>query len=119
MHIAQGDYCQRTLMLSPTWKVLIPVGRGIESVVYGVHSLSVFWFIDNQNVVCILQVGSAKTLEALRVFWACIHYNIWLEPEWISSDKNQLANYVVLWITHNPSVFGFVGPYLVDRIASS
>ena len=42
-------------------------------------------------------MGSAKShiqVEALKVFKACIQYNIRLEPEWIPREKNELADYV-------------------------
>ena len=81
---------------SSTWRELVAVGRVLESITHKLINMRVRLFTDNQNVVRILQVGSAKPhiqVEALRVLKACICYNIRLEPEWITRDRNQLADY--------------------------
>ena len=100
-------------MQSSTWRELGAVGRVLESIAHKLSNLRVRWFTDNWNVVRILQVGSAKPhiqVEALRVFKACICYNIRLEPEWITRDRNQLADYYSRIIDYDdwhidPSVF--------------
>ena len=86
MHIAQGNWLPDKAVQSSTWRELVAVGRVLESVVHKLSDLRVRWLTDSQNVVRILQVGSAELhiqVEALRVFKACIRYNIRLEPEWI------------------------------------
>ena len=107
------------------------VGRVLEAVAHKLSNLRVRWFIDNQNVVRILQMGSAKShiqVEALRVFKTCIQYNIRLEPEWIPREKNELADYISRIVDYDdwqldPAVFAMLnalwGPYSVDRFASS
>ena len=131
MHIAQGNWLPDEAVQSSTWRKLVAVGRVLESVAHKLSNLRVRWFTDNQNVVRILQVGSAKPhiqVEALRVFKACICYNIRLEPEWIPRDRNQLADYYSCTVDYDdwhidPSVFAELdalwGPYSVDRFASS
>ena len=89
------------------------VGRVLESIAHKLSNLRIRWFTDNRNVVRILQVGSAKPhvqVEALRVFKVCICYNIRLEPEWITRDRNQLADYYSRIVDYDdwhidPSVF--------------
>ena len=71
------------------------------------------WFTDNQNVVCILQVGSRKPGlhdVALRVFSMVIQYQICLEPEWIHRGFNESVDFLCRivdyddWYLH-PAVF--------------
>eukprot|EP00731_Ephydatia_muelleri_P008282 Em0004g620a len=131
VHIAQGNWLPDEAVQSSTWRKLVAVGRVLESVAHKLSNLRVRWFTDNQNVVRILQVGSAKPhiqVEALRVFKACICYNIHLEPEWIPRDRNQLADYYSCIVDYDdwhidPSVFAELDalwvPYSVDRFASS
>ena len=131
MHVAQGHWLPDEAVQSSTWRELVAVGRVLEAVAHKLSYLRVCWFTDNQNVVRILQVGSAKShiqVEALKVFKACIQYNIRLEPEWIPREKNELADYVSRIVDYDdwqldPAVFAMLnalwGPYSVDRFASS
>ena len=131
MQVAQGNWLPDEAVQSSTRRELVAVGRVLEAVAHKLSNLRVHWFTDNQNVVCILQVGSAKSniqVEALKVFKACIHYNNRLEPEWIPREKNKLADYVSRTVDYDdwqldPSVFAVLnvlwGPHSVDRFASS
>ena len=68
MRIAHGNWLQDEVAQSFTWRELLVVWRVLDSVAC---NLRVIWFTVNQNVVCILQVGSAKLhiqVEALKVF---------------------------------------------------
>ena len=131
MHVAQGNWLPDEAVQSSTWRELVAVGRVLEAVAHKLSNVRVRWFTDNQNVVRILQVGSAKShiqVEALKVFKACIQYNIRLEPEWIPRERNELADYISRIVDYDdwqldPAVFAMLnalwGPYSVDRFASS
>ena len=57
----------------------------------------VCWFLDNQNAVCILQVGSRNPqlhAIALECLMLLSKYQIHLEPEWIPSELNERADYL-------------------------
>ena len=131
MHVVQGNWLPDEAVQSSTWRELVAVGRVLEAIAQKLSNLRIRWFTDNQNVVRILQVGSAKShiqVEACKVFKTCIQYNIRLEPEWIPREKNQLADYVSRIVDYDdwqldPVVFAMLntlwGPYSVDRFASS
>ena len=53
------------------------------------------WFTDNQNVVCILEVGSRKfdlQCEVVKVFNLMLEDQIHIEPSWILREQNQYAD---------------------------
>ena len=100
VHIAQGNSLPDEAVQSSTWRESVAVGRVLESVAHKLSNLRVRWFTDNQNVVRILQVGSAKPhiqVEALRVFKACICYNIRLEPEWDTQSQKSTCRLLQLY----------------------
>ena len=53
------------------------------------------WFSDNQNVVCILEVGSGKEelqQEVVKVFNLLVQYQINLEPSWTRGKNFSVKN---------------------------
>jgi len=56
----------------------------LESLIAKLNNCTIRWFTDDQNVACILQVGSKTPLlqkEALSVFSLSVAHNISIEPE--------------------------------------
>ena len=89
----------------------------------------VCWFTDNQNVVRIVLYGSKKSIlqeEALAISATGMNNQIRLEPEWISREENEFADYLSRvfdyddWML-NPAVFQELevmwGPHTINRIA--
>ena len=115
---------------SSTWRELRAVRMALESLMAKLPKCTVRWFTDNQNVACILQVGSKTPLlqkEALLVFSHCVTHNVSIDSEWIARSENQLADF----ISHiqdwddwqlNRSVFYSLqikgGPCTIDHFAS-
>ena len=128
--VAHGHWDPMKAQQSSTWRELRAVRLILESLLNKLQNCTVKWFTDNQNVARIIQVGSKTPLlqkEALMVFTLCVTYNISIEPEWIPSEKNELADF----ISHiqdwddwqlNPSVFTSLqikwGPCTIDWFAS-
>ena len=92
----------------------------MESIATKLGGTRVRWFMDNQNVVRKLQVGSGKAhlqVEALRVFELCVQHQIHFEPEWVPREENQLADYLSRIVDYvddwylNPNIFT-----MVDRL---
>ena len=126
--VAHGHWDPMEAQQSSTWRELRAVRLILESLLNKLQNCTVKWFTDNQNVARIIQVGSKTPLlqkEALLVFTLCVTYNISIEPEWIPSEKNELADF----ISHiqdwddwqlNPSVFASLqikwGPCIVQLI---
>ena len=55
------------------------------------------WFTDYQNVVRIVLNGSKTSILqklALEIFQMCVAYLITIEPEWISREYNEVADYI-------------------------
>ena len=80
-------------MQSSIWCELYAIHLVLESFKL---KLSVRWFSDNQNVIRIVQYGSSKPVlqsEALGISSICMSSHIWMEPEWIPRDKNELSDY--------------------------
>jgi hypothetical protein len=86
---------------------------------------------DAMNVFHLLNRGGSQAEHlqeiCLRIFWFCQQHNILLEPEWISREQNQLADYLskVKELDDfglQPSAFAQLveqlGPLAVDRVAS-
>ena len=114
---------------SSTWRELAAVWFVLVSVADSLANHRVRWFADNQNVVRILQVGSKKpALHAVsrKIFILCIHNQIHLEPEWITRELNERADYLSRIIDLddwclNPIILNRVdkiwGPNTIDRFA--
>ena len=69
--VAYGQWTQDEACQSFTWRELVAVFRVLSSVANKLGNARVWWFTDNQNVACILQVGSKKPLlqaVAVKVF---------------------------------------------------
>ena len=84
MHVAQGNWLEHEAKQSSTWRELVAVGRVLQAIASKLVNVRVHWFTDNQNVVRILHIGSAKPhlqSEAVTVFGLCLANNIRLEPE--------------------------------------
>ena len=111
--VAHGHWNPLEAQQTSTWHELRAVRLVLESLIIKLRNCKVKWFTDNQNVARILQVGSKIPLlqkEALAVFSLSMSHNVSIEPEWISHNENQLADF----ISHiqdwddwqlNPSVF--------------
>ena len=129
MHVAQGNWSEHEAKQSSTWRELVAVCRVLHAIANKLVNMRVHWFTDNQNVVRILQVGSAKPhlqSEAVDVFKQCIANNIRLEPEWIPREENQMADYISRIMDYDdwsldPFMFKALddlwGPHTVDRFA--
>ena len=79
-------------------------GRVLQAIARKVVNMRVCWFTDNQKVVRILQVGSAKPhlqSEAVTVFGLCLANNIRLEPKWIPREENHMASYINMIVDHD------------------
>ena len=130
MHVAQGNWLEHEAKQSSTWRELVAVGRLLQAIASKLANMRVHWFTDNQNVVRILQVGSAKPhlqSEAVSVFGLCLPNNIQLEPEWIPREENHIADYISRIVDHDdwsldPIMFKTLddlwGPHTVDRFAT-
>ena len=71
MHVAQGNWLGHEAKQSSTWRELVAVCRVLQAIASKLVNMRVRWFTDNQNVVRILRVGSAKPhlqSEAVAVF---------------------------------------------------
>ena len=118
-------------MKSSTWRELCTVSLVLESFSKHLRNQHISWFIDNQNVVRILQVGSkCPHLQevAVKVLALMIQHQIRIEPEWIPREENRIADYLSRIIdtddwTLNPEVFGRLnelwGPHTIDRFANT
>ena len=130
LHVAQGNWLEHEAKQSSTWRELVAVGRVLQAIDRKLVNMRVRWFTDNQNVVRILQVGSAKLhlqSEALTVFGLCLANNIRLEPEWIPREENHIADYISRIVDNNdwsldPIMFKMLddlwGPHTVHRFAT-
>ena len=129
-HIAHGHWNEVEQAKSSTWRELAAVARTLESVSILLCNSRVKWFTDNQNVVRIIKVGSRLPelqVLALSIFRTAFANNIYLEPEWLPREENQVADEfsriidVDDWMI-NPSIFAWVdyfwGPHTVDRFAN-
>ena len=129
--VANGQWSPEEASQSSTWRELRAVKMVLESFQSKLKHERVRWFTDNQNVVRIVQCGSAKPLlqvEALGIFSICVQCNIRLEPEWIPREQNELADYYSRMVDYddwmlNPSIFAWLdtiwGPYTIDRFANA
>ena len=86
------------------------------------------WFIDNQNVVRIVQYGSTKSSLQAEALAVCVQANIKLEPEWIPREKNELADYYSQVVDYddwmlNQLIFAWLDPiwglHTIDRFANT
>jgi len=85
-HMAHGLWTQDEATRSSTLQELRAVRLVLESLVEKLRNQRMRWFLDNQNVVRILQNGSKKTDlqgEALAIFSMTIKQQMRIEPEWI------------------------------------
>ena len=92
--IANGMWSDDEIRASSTWRELRAVRMVLES--FQMNEW-VCWFIDNQNVVRIVQYGSKKPdlqAEALSIFSIYLKQHIRIEPEWTPRERNALANYI-------------------------
>ena len=94
-HIAHGQWNELEIKKSSTWRELATVARVLEAVSSVLCNNRLKWFTDNQNVACIIKVGSRVSElqeQALRIFKIMLQYNICIELEWIPRE-NVWANY--------------------------
>ena len=127
--VADGQWTCEETRNSSTWRELSTMYSVLLPAATKVANAHVRWFIDNQNVVWILQLGSRKPdlhEIALRVFSLAVQYHIRLEPEWISRRLNELAGFLTRSINYddwylNPAVLAWLdsrwGPHTVNRFA--
>ena len=69
---AQGPWSHEESTKSSTWRELRAVRLVLEALEFQLSNERVRWFTNNQNVVCILSVGSRKPdlqEEALAIFF--------------------------------------------------
>ena len=100
-HIVQGQWTEEEGNKSSAWRELRAVTKSLAQYL---ANHRVRWFMDNQNVVRIIQVGSRKQklqAEALSIFKTAVKYNISLEPEWIPREENEVADYISRIIDHD------------------
>ena len=95
--VAHGHWNPLEAQQTSTWHELRAVRLVLESLIIKLRNCRVKLFTDNQNVACILQVGSKTPLlqkEALTVFSLSMSHNASIEPEWIPRNENQLADFI-------------------------
>ena len=129
-HITQGLWLPEEASRSSTWWEIRAVRQVLEALESKLLNERVRWFTDNQNVACILQVGSRKPdlqAEALAIFSISLARHIHIEPEWVPRRDNEVADYLSHivdyddWsLSHN--TFRVLddtwGPHTVDRFTS-
>ena len=96
-HVAIGQWTQSVAKQSSTWRELRAVSDVLEAFAPKLSQCQVKWFTDNQSVVHIIQVGSAKDhlqCLAIKIFKTAFSHSIRLEPEWVPRDSNVLADYL-------------------------
>ena len=89
--IAHGQWSQYEATLSSTWRELKAVSLVLDWFATKLAGHRVKWFIDNQNVVRIVEAGSKKQhLQsiALSIFVTCFRQGIRLDMEWIPRSLN-------------------------------
>ena len=59
-NISHGYWSPQEAIMSSTWRELKAVFTVLQSFAQRLQGHTVKWFTDNQNVVCIVQVGSKK-----------------------------------------------------------
>ena len=114
--VANGQWSPDEATQSSTWRELRAVRMVLESFQTKLKNERVHWFTDNQNVVRIVQCGSKKLAlqsEVLGIFSACVSNNIRIEPEWIPTEQNELADYYSRIVDYNdwmlnPSIFSWL-----------
>ena len=111
--MAHGQWSAEEAECSSTWRELSAVYLVLLFVAQKLVNARVHWFTDNQDVACILQVGSRKPdlhEIALKVFNIAIQYQIHLESEWVPREWNQMEDLLSRTVDYddwflNPAVF--------------
>ena len=94
--IANRQWSSEEASQSSTWHELHAIRSVLESFRNKLQDKRIRWFTDNQNVIRIILHGSSKSalqVEALAIFSICVRNHIRMEPEWVSREQNQLADY--------------------------
>ena len=124
--VAHGQWSEVEASQSSTWRELKAVHQVLCSYTPQLKGHTLKWFTDNQNVVRIVQVGSAKPhLQdgPMTVFETCFQYGISLQMEWIPHSLNDKADYISRIIDFDdwqlsPQIFwqldGVWGPHTID-----
>lgn len=125
--ISHGQWAANEAECSSTWRELSAVWLVLLFVAPKLVNARVHWFSDNQNVICMLEVGSRKPelhAIALKVFAIAVQYQIHLEPEWVPRKLHDWADLASRIIDYddwylNPLVLAWLdmawGPHTVDR----
>ena len=95
--IVQGNWNCDEISRSSTWREIVAVYRGLDTMKYTLSNSSVKWFSDNQGVCSIVTKGSMNIeLQeiAVAIFELCIKYSINLKIEWIPRTLNEQADYI-------------------------
>jgi len=129
--VANGQWSSEEASQSSTWCELRTVRCALEGFQGKLQDERICWFMDNQNVVRIIQQGSGKPalqVEALANFSICVGNRIRMEPKWVPREQNQLEDYYNCLVDFdhyrlNPAIFEWLnsvwGPYTIDRFASA
>ena len=118
-YIASGQWSHTESLRSSTWRELRAVELTGCSLLSELSGHRVKWYTDNQNVACMLLVGSRRPdLHdcVFRIFLAYFNNAIVLEPQWVPREQNVIADELSRIIDYDdwpldPDVFlSFGGP---------
>ena len=125
----QGAWSADSAMGSSTMREILAVRKVLQSFAPKLAGLCVKWYMDNQNVAHIIDVGSRKPCfqeEAKLIFKICVLHGISIEPEWVPRSSNEQVDYLSRIVDFDdwfvsPHIFRFLelkwGPHSIDRFA--